>query len=122
MSRAGAVAVGRDGERNNLDLSHHNVFAAHHPGQLPVAAMDSVSPQATLCIRALTTPLRRIPPVFLVSAYYVRKWYLARRLRLYGIGKGGACPYPSAMLHILMSSIASHLQPPASRQTSSACA
>lgn len=28
--------------------------------------------------------------MFLVSAYYVRKWYLARRLRLYGIGKGAA--------------------------------
>ncbi|KAF8962281.1 hypothetical protein BDZ97DRAFT_1920568 [Flammula alnicola] len=31
-----------------------------------------------------------IPPVVLLSAYYVRKWYLARRLRLYGIGKGAA--------------------------------
>ncbi|KAH9477970.1 hypothetical protein JR316_0010203 [Psilocybe cubensis] len=29
-----------------------------------------------------------LPPIFLVGAYYVRKWYLARRLRLYGIGKG----------------------------------
>ncbi|PPQ66968.1 hypothetical protein CVT26_009999 [Gymnopilus dilepis] len=29
-----------------------------------------------------------LPPVLLVSAYYVRKWYLARRLKLYGIGKG----------------------------------
>ncbi|KDR72542.1 hypothetical protein GALMADRAFT_213093 [Galerina marginata CBS 339.88] len=29
-----------------------------------------------------------LPPVLLVSAYYIRKWYLARRLRLYGIGKG----------------------------------
>ncbi|GLB45541.1 hypothetical protein LshimejAT787_2301010 [Lyophyllum shimeji] len=29
-----------------------------------------------------------IPPVLLVSAYFIRKWYLARRLRLYGIGKG----------------------------------
>ncbi|KAF8650346.1 hypothetical protein AX16_005286 [Volvariella volvacea WC 439] len=29
-----------------------------------------------------------IPPVLLISAYYIRKWYLARRLRLYGIGKG----------------------------------
>ncbi|KAF5367784.1 hypothetical protein D9615_010495 [Tricholomella constricta] len=33
-----------------------------------------------------------VPPVLLLSAYYVRKWYLARRLRLYGIGKGGARP------------------------------
>ena len=30
-----------------------------------------------------------IPPVILLSAYFVRKWYLARRLKLYGIGKGG---------------------------------
>jgi hypothetical protein len=30
-----------------------------------------------------------IPPVVLLSAYFVRKWYLARRLKLYGIGKGG---------------------------------
>ncbi|KAF4616927.1 hypothetical protein D9613_008560 [Agrocybe pediades] len=29
-----------------------------------------------------------LPPVFLISAYYIRKWYLARRLKLYGIGKG----------------------------------
>ncbi|KAF8073477.1 hypothetical protein FPV67DRAFT_1666249 [Lyophyllum atratum] len=29
-----------------------------------------------------------IPPIFLLSAYFVRKWYLARQLRLYGIGKG----------------------------------
>lgn len=29
-----------------------------------------------------------IPPVVLLSAYLVRKWYLARQLRLYGIGKG----------------------------------
>ncbi|KIM42291.1 hypothetical protein M413DRAFT_444719 [Hebeloma cylindrosporum] len=29
-----------------------------------------------------------IPPVVLLSAYFVRKWYLARRLKLYGIGKG----------------------------------
>ncbi|KAF8156976.1 hypothetical protein B0H34DRAFT_657673 [Crassisporium funariophilum] len=29
-----------------------------------------------------------IPSALLVSAYYVRKWYLARRLRLHGIGKG----------------------------------
>ncbi|KAG5640654.1 hypothetical protein DXG03_007656 [Asterophora parasitica] len=29
-----------------------------------------------------------IPPVLLVSAFYIRKWYQARRLRLYGIGKG----------------------------------
>jgi len=29
-----------------------------------------------------------IPPVLLLSAYFTRKWYLARRLRLYGIGKG----------------------------------
>ncbi|KAF9468746.1 hypothetical protein BDZ94DRAFT_1246180 [Collybia nuda] len=29
-----------------------------------------------------------IPPLLLFSAYYIRKWYLARKLRLYGIGKG----------------------------------
>ncbi|KAJ3930823.1 MAG: hypothetical protein NXY57DRAFT_1049303 [Lentinula lateritia] len=29
-----------------------------------------------------------IPPVILLSAYVTRKWYLARRLRLHGIGKG----------------------------------
>ncbi|KAF9041273.1 hypothetical protein BJ165DRAFT_1530016 [Panaeolus papilionaceus] len=29
-----------------------------------------------------------IPSAVLVSAYFVRKWYLARRLRLHGIGKG----------------------------------
>ncbi|KAJ7707133.1 hypothetical protein B0H16DRAFT_1824437 [Mycena metata] len=29
-----------------------------------------------------------IPSVLLVSGYFVRKWYLARRLRLHGIGKG----------------------------------
>ncbi|KAJ4496354.1 hypothetical protein C8J55DRAFT_413152, partial [Lentinula edodes] len=29
-----------------------------------------------------------IPPVILLSAYFTRKWYLARRLRLHGIGKG----------------------------------
>ncbi|KAJ7579254.1 hypothetical protein C8J56DRAFT_965235 [Mycena floridula] len=29
-----------------------------------------------------------IPPIFLVSAWFVRRWYLARKLRLYGIGKG----------------------------------
>ncbi|KAJ3502087.1 hypothetical protein NLJ89_g9046 [Agrocybe chaxingu] len=29
-----------------------------------------------------------IPPFVLLSAYYVRQWYLARRLRLHGIGKG----------------------------------
>ncbi|KAF8899807.1 hypothetical protein CPB84DRAFT_1780032 [Gymnopilus junonius] len=29
-----------------------------------------------------------LPPVLLISAYYVRKWYLARQLNLYGIGKG----------------------------------
>ncbi|KAG6849922.1 hypothetical protein H0H93_003633 [Arthromyces matolae] len=29
-----------------------------------------------------------IPTVFLISAYYARKWYKARQLRLYGIGKG----------------------------------
>lgn len=33
-----------------------------------------------------------IPPVLLISAYFARKWYLARRLRLYGIGKGGEHP------------------------------
>ncbi|KAG5635564.1 hypothetical protein H0H81_010768, partial [Sphagnurus paluster] len=31
-----------------------------------------------------------IPTVLIVSTYFVRKWYLARRLRLHGIGKGGA--------------------------------
>jgi len=31
-----------------------------------------------------------IPSVVLVSAYFVRKWYLARRLKLYGIGKGAS--------------------------------
>lgn len=30
-----------------------------------------------------------IPTVFLTSAYMVRRWYIARRLRLHGIGKGG---------------------------------
>ena len=30
-----------------------------------------------------------IPPMVLLSAYFVRKWYLAKRLKLYGIGKGG---------------------------------
>ncbi|KAJ4482463.1 hypothetical protein J3R30DRAFT_3656500 [Lentinula aciculospora] len=29
-----------------------------------------------------------IPPVIILSAYFTRKWYLARKLRLYGIGKG----------------------------------
>ncbi|KAJ3907941.1 hypothetical protein F5879DRAFT_437769 [Lentinula edodes] len=29
-----------------------------------------------------------IPPVIFLSAYFTRKWYLARRLRLHGIGKG----------------------------------
>ncbi|PPR04141.1 hypothetical protein CVT24_010707 [Panaeolus cyanescens] len=29
-----------------------------------------------------------IPSAVLVSAYFVRKWYLGRQLRLYGIGKG----------------------------------
>ncbi|RDB16055.1 hypothetical protein Hypma_003477 [Hypsizygus marmoreus] len=29
-----------------------------------------------------------IPPVLVLSVYLVRKWYLARQLRLYGIGKG----------------------------------
>ncbi|TFK69552.1 hypothetical protein BDN72DRAFT_840281 [Pluteus cervinus] len=29
-----------------------------------------------------------IPPILLISAYYIRKWYLARRLRVHGIGKG----------------------------------
>ncbi|KAF7346144.1 hypothetical protein MSAN_01841200 [Mycena sanguinolenta] len=29
-----------------------------------------------------------IPSVLLVSGYFVRKWYLARRLRVHGIGKG----------------------------------
>ncbi|KAJ7288537.1 hypothetical protein C8J57DRAFT_1047799 [Mycena rebaudengoi] len=29
-----------------------------------------------------------IPSVVLLSGYFVRKWYLARRLRLHGIGKG----------------------------------
>ncbi|KAJ7696019.1 hypothetical protein B0H17DRAFT_1198339 [Mycena rosella] len=29
-----------------------------------------------------------IPTVLLVSGYFVRKWYLARRLRVHGIGKG----------------------------------
>ena len=29
-----------------------------------------------------------VPTVLLISAYFVRKWYLARKLRLYGIGKG----------------------------------
>ncbi|KAJ7758553.1 hypothetical protein DFH07DRAFT_741643 [Mycena maculata] len=29
-----------------------------------------------------------IPSVLLVSGYLVRKWYLARRLRVHGIGKG----------------------------------
>ncbi|KAJ7645505.1 hypothetical protein DFH06DRAFT_1211544 [Mycena polygramma] len=29
-----------------------------------------------------------IPSVLLVSSYFIRKWYLARRLRVHGIGKG----------------------------------
>ncbi|KAJ6557332.1 hypothetical protein DFH09DRAFT_1163810 [Mycena vulgaris] len=29
-----------------------------------------------------------IPSVLLVSGYFVRKWYLARKLRVHGIGKG----------------------------------
>ncbi|KAH8100326.1 hypothetical protein BXZ70DRAFT_184055 [Cristinia sonorae] len=29
-----------------------------------------------------------IPSIALISGYFIRKWYLARRLRLYGIGKG----------------------------------
>ncbi|KAF9014361.1 hypothetical protein BDZ89DRAFT_1142397 [Hymenopellis radicata] len=29
-----------------------------------------------------------IPPALLISAYFARKWYLARRLRVHGIGKG----------------------------------
>ncbi|KAJ3998802.1 hypothetical protein F5050DRAFT_1147213 [Lentinula boryana] len=29
-----------------------------------------------------------IPPVVLLSAYFTRKWYLARKLRLHGIGRG----------------------------------
>ncbi|TFK38966.1 hypothetical protein BDQ12DRAFT_682789 [Crucibulum laeve] len=29
-----------------------------------------------------------IPPVLLLSAYFIRKWYLAYRLKNYGIGKG----------------------------------
>ncbi|KAF8799700.1 hypothetical protein BYT27DRAFT_7149377 [Phlegmacium glaucopus] len=29
-----------------------------------------------------------IPPIVMLSAYYIRKWYLARRLRIHGIGKG----------------------------------
>ncbi|KAJ7855888.1 hypothetical protein B0H14DRAFT_3865099 [Mycena olivaceomarginata] len=29
-----------------------------------------------------------IPSVLLISGYFVRKWYLARRLRVHGIGKG----------------------------------
>jgi len=29
-----------------------------------------------------------IPPVIILSVYLARKWYLARRLRIHGIGKG----------------------------------
>ncbi|THU91471.1 hypothetical protein K435DRAFT_727234 [Dendrothele bispora CBS 962.96] len=29
-----------------------------------------------------------VPPVLLLSAYFARKWYLARQLRVHGIGKG----------------------------------
>ncbi|KAJ7071854.1 hypothetical protein B0H15DRAFT_85354 [Mycena belliarum] len=29
-----------------------------------------------------------IPSALLVSGYFIRKWYLARKLRLHGIGKG----------------------------------
>ncbi|KAJ7069944.1 hypothetical protein C8F01DRAFT_1114686 [Mycena amicta] len=29
-----------------------------------------------------------IPSVLLLSGYYARKWYLARRLKVHGIGKG----------------------------------
>ncbi|EDR01748.1 uncharacterized protein LACBIDRAFT_310529 [Laccaria bicolor S238N-H82] len=29
-----------------------------------------------------------IPPVLLLSAYFTRRWYVARRLRVHGIGKG----------------------------------
>lgn len=30
-----------------------------------------------------------IPTVLLAAGYFTRKWYLARRLRVHGIGKGG---------------------------------
>ncbi|KAJ3896935.1 hypothetical protein GG344DRAFT_61078 [Lentinula edodes] len=39
-----------------------------------------------------------IPPVIFLSAYFTRKWYLARRLRLHGIGKGGTCALISSVL------------------------
>ncbi|KAF9068632.1 hypothetical protein BDP27DRAFT_1224042, partial [Rhodocollybia butyracea] len=29
-----------------------------------------------------------IPPVLILSGYFARKWYLRRRLALYGLGKG----------------------------------
>ncbi|KAF8636222.1 hypothetical protein AX17_003708 [Amanita inopinata Kibby_2008] len=29
-----------------------------------------------------------IPSVLAISAYFIRKWYLARRLKVHGIGKG----------------------------------
>jgi len=37
--------------------------------------------------------LDSIPPVLLLSAYFARKWYLARKLRVHGIGKGGEDRY-----------------------------
>ncbi|ESK95600.1 hypothetical protein Moror_12612 [Moniliophthora roreri MCA 2997] len=29
-----------------------------------------------------------LPPIILLSAWFARKWYLARRLKVHGIGKG----------------------------------
>ena len=62
----------------------------------------SVSSKHTLCLmpsRAKAPPAQlppidptmlfvTIPPLLILSVYFVRKWYLARRLRLHGIGRG----------------------------------
>ena len=51
-----------------------------------------MSPATTTPLFTSLTRWSSIPPVVLLSAYFVRKWYLARRLKLYGIGKGGELP------------------------------
>jgi len=51
-----------------------------------------MSPATNTPLRTSLTCWLSIPPVILLSAYFVRKWYLARRLKLYGIGKGGELP------------------------------
>ncbi|KAG5351627.1 hypothetical protein C0989_005550 [Termitomyces sp. Mn162] len=42
-----------------------------------------------------------IPTVLIVSAYYARKWYNARQLRVHGIGKGGSCASLSQWLTLM---------------------